>query len=176
MGKRCYVLNCPTNSKRCTEKYALFRAPKDEERLEIWRQYVPQKEKLLSNIHRICERHFEEKYVISRFQPTGNGDFFTDNGKSKLKNNAIPTIFNFTDIKDIRIREYIPKKKLKKSNFPISFIEKSKQENGCVSNANMCNTNFLMDVYPNTYVADTDSIFICFQCLLGKCEKHTILE
>lgn len=47
MGKKRFVPRCTTGYKSCHEKYSLFSAPKDDERLKLWRHAIPRKDRLL---------------------------------------------------------------------------------------------------------------------------------
>ncbi|KAG0436875.1 hypothetical protein HPB47_017715 [Ixodes persulcatus] len=47
MGKKCFVPRCTTGYKTCREKFSLFRAPKDEAQLNLWRHAIPRKDRRL---------------------------------------------------------------------------------------------------------------------------------
>lgn len=154
MVKKCYILNCPTGRKTCQEKCSLFKAPKDEELLEKWRHSIPQKkDKVFRSVDYICEKHFESKCVISRFQPSGYGDYVVDNLRSKLKENAVPTLFSGVDKSDPQIVKYVPEIKPK-----YMVVPKNNEDNY---------------VYVDVEVSDSDYVPICFSCLVGSCCLHS---
>ncbi|GFU32347.1 THAP-type domain-containing protein [Nephila pilipes] len=163
MGKKCYVLNCPTGRKSCKEKFSLFKAPNDKDLLEEWRKLVPQKRKLLTSLDHICENHFEEHCVISRWQPSIRGDFYEDHIRSKLKPNAVPTIFKNIDPDDPRLFKFT------------SGLEKKNPGSLAPQVTNQLNTdNCLIKSYlDNVEVSNSDSVSICFGCLVGNCEFHS---
>ncbi|GFR27950.1 THAP-type domain-containing protein [Trichonephila clavata] len=166
MGKKCYVLNCPTGRKSCNEKFSIFKAPNDKDLLEEWRKHVPQKAKLLTSNDHICEKHFDKHYVISRWQPSKHSDFFHDHIRSKLKPNAVPTIFKNIEPDDPRIFKYIPDPE-KKNPCP-QLANKSPQLTNKL-NSDYCSNKSCQD---NAEVSNSDFIPICFLCLLGTCECH----
>lgn len=156
MVKKCYILNCPTGLKSCKEKYSLFKAPKDEELLEKWRQSIPQKtSRVFRDNDYVCEKHFESKYVISRWQPSGIGDYFVDNIRSKLRPNAVPTLFPDVDKSDPRIEKYVPDPKPRYVIVPSN----NNTEDGYM--------------YVDVEVSDSEYVPICFNCLVGSCCLHT---
>ncbi|GFV48078.1 THAP-type domain-containing protein [Trichonephila clavipes] len=161
MVKKCYVLNCSTGRKSCKEKFSLFKAPNNKDLLEEWRKQVPQKAKLLTSNDHICEKHFDQHHVISRWQPSIHNDFFQDHIRSKLKPNAVPTIFKNIEPNDPRIFKYVPD---------------SEKKNSCFESPQLTNklnadysSNKSLD---NVEASNSDFIPICFLCLLGKCECH----
>lgn len=152
MVKKCYVLNCPTGRKSCKEKHSLFKAPKDEDLLEKWRHSIPQKKsKVFRDNDYVCERHFEPKCVISRWQPSGIGDYFVDNIRSKLTPNAVPTLFQGLDKNDPGIEKYVPEPKY-------VIVPKNNADDGYM--------------YVDVEVSDSDYVPICFNCLVGSCCLH----
>lgn len=150
MVKSCFVFNCKTGRKsdRNTEhKYSLFKAPNDVALFEKWRNIVPLRERELKSNDRICEKHFEKRYVIPRFQETVYGDFFVDHIRPKLTPNAVPTIFPDTELRENPV--FPLKQRNEKSDRPV--------------------LEFLL---PHIEVKESDTVPICYKCLLAKCSLH----
>ena len=62
----CTVPNCPTNkNKKNTDHISTFKVPSDEDEREQWRLNlgIP----ILRSSHRICEKHFDENFIIKEW-------------------------------------------------------------------------------------------------------------
>ncbi|KFM68976.1 hypothetical protein X975_13904, partial [Stegodyphus mimosarum] len=172
MGRRCFVLNCTTRAKVGTEKVSLFRAPRDPVLFERWRLAVPFKGRCLAITDLICEKHFEKRFILPRWQKSvTNGDFVSDHFRPKLIPQAVPSIFPGVS-------------QNKCANI---FSVNNKCENKAVTNA----TNSLLMVknaadhrlmdLTNTFIGeievnDSDSVQICYKCLTGDCLTHIVFN
>lgn len=94
MGKKCFAPRCKTGYKSCTEKLSLFSAPKEEERLRVWRNAIPRKDRVLQSTDHLCERHFEPHLVSKTWEAVYNGNVLCQAPrKASLSKDAVPTIF-----------------------------------------------------------------------------------
>lgn len=94
MGKSCFVPRCRTGYKSCHEKFSLFSAPKDEQRLNLWRRAIPRKDRLLQASDYVCERHFEPELVSKTWTAEYKGNVLVSTPRrASLANNAVPTRF-----------------------------------------------------------------------------------
>lgn len=145
MVKRCFVYKCPTGRKvkDGEYRYSLFKAPNDIDLLEEWRRYVPTRERELNSNDRICEKHFEKRYVMPRFQQSRYGDFYEDCVRPKLTPDAVPTLFDGADVKSLKY-----------------------------SNENCVSTKAPSLILPPVEVNENDVVFVCYNCLLEKCPAH----
>ncbi|CAN8015832.1 unnamed protein product [Ixodes persulcatus] len=94
MGKKCFVPRCTTGYKTCREKFSLFRAPKDEAQLNLWRHAIPRKDRRLEATDHVCERHFEPHLVSKTWTALYNGNVLVSTPRRAcLATNAVPTKF-----------------------------------------------------------------------------------
>lgn len=94
MGKKCFAPRCNTGYKSCTEKLSLFSAPKEEERLRVWRNAIPRKDRILQSTDHLCERHFEPHLVSKTWEAVYNGNVLCRAPrKASLSKDAVPTLF-----------------------------------------------------------------------------------
>ncbi|CAL1672837.1 unnamed protein product [Lasius platythorax] len=63
MTKPCAVPTCKTGNRSEKSKRSVFRVPKDIERLKKWIEIIPGIVELKPT-HVICDKHFEDKYII----------------------------------------------------------------------------------------------------------------
>ncbi|KAH6926893.1 hypothetical protein HPB50_022662 [Hyalomma asiaticum] len=56
MGKKCFVPRCNSSYKSCSEKVSLFAAPKDSDRLKVWRHAIPRKDRELQTTDFVCSQ------------------------------------------------------------------------------------------------------------------------
>ena len=66
MPNRCVVPGCKTGDRNSTLQRSVFKVPNDKIILKKWEAEIPNIAKLKPQ-HHICERHFEEKYIIRQF-------------------------------------------------------------------------------------------------------------
>ena len=66
MPNRCVVPGCRTGDRNSTVKRSVFKVPTDKIILKKWESPIPNIAKLKPQ-HHVCERHFEEKYIIRKF-------------------------------------------------------------------------------------------------------------
>ncbi|KAH8025845.1 hypothetical protein HPB51_012877 [Rhipicephalus microplus] len=93
MGKKCFAPRCKTGYKSCTKKLSLFSAPR-EERLRVWRNAIPRKDRILQSTDHLCERHFEPHLVSKTWVAVYNGNVLCRAPrKASLSKDAVPTIF-----------------------------------------------------------------------------------
>lgn len=152
MVKRCFVSNCKTGRKsdRNNEyKFSLFKAPNDEILLEKWRMSIPERERELNSQDRICEKHFEKRYVMPRWQQSRYGDYYEDHIRPKLTPDAVPTLFPDVDPKRTMTQKVSNEVMLQKSN---SFE------------------------LPEVEVNESDCVPVCYKCLIKKCSLHIIFS
>ncbi|KAL3247510.1 hypothetical protein MRX96_056945 [Rhipicephalus microplus] len=64
MGKKCFAPRCKTGHKSYTDKLSLFSAPREEERLRVWRNAIPRKDRILQSTDHLCEWHFEPHLLL----------------------------------------------------------------------------------------------------------------
>ncbi|KAH8025248.1 hypothetical protein HPB51_005599 [Rhipicephalus microplus] len=94
MGKKCFVPRCTTDYKSCQEKYSLFSAPKDDERLKLWRHAILRKDRPLQPTDSACERHFEFHLVTKTWTAHYNGNVLMSvPRRASLACDAVPTVF-----------------------------------------------------------------------------------
>lgn len=94
MGKKCFVPRCNTGYKSCVEKWSLFSAPKDEQRLDAWRRAIPRKDRLLQATDHVCEKHFEPQLVCKTWTAEYKGHVLVSAPRrASLANDAVPTRF-----------------------------------------------------------------------------------
>ncbi|KAH8009636.1 hypothetical protein HPB51_018904 [Rhipicephalus microplus] len=94
MGKKCIAPRCKTGYKSCTKKLSLFSAPREEERLLVWRNAIPRKDRILQSTDHLCERHFEPHLVSKTWEAVYNGNVLCRAPrKASLSKDAVPTIF-----------------------------------------------------------------------------------
>ncbi|CAN7976683.1 unnamed protein product [Ixodes persulcatus] len=94
MGKKCFVPRCTTGYKTCREKFSLFRAPKDEAQLNLWRHAIPRKDRRLEATDHVCERHFEPHLVSKTWTALYNGNVLVSTPRRAcLATNAVPMKF-----------------------------------------------------------------------------------
>ncbi|KAH8025230.1 hypothetical protein HPB51_005426 [Rhipicephalus microplus] len=94
MGKKCFAPRCNARYKSCTEKLSLFSAPRDEERLRVWRNAIPRKDQILQSTDHLCERHFEPHLVSKTWEKVYNGNVLCRAPrKASLSKDAVPSIF-----------------------------------------------------------------------------------
>ncbi|KAH8025937.1 hypothetical protein HPB51_014270 [Rhipicephalus microplus] len=80
--------------KSCTEKLSLFSAPRDEERLRVWRKAIPRKDRIVQSTYHLCERHFEPHFVSKTWEAVYNGNVLCRAPrKASLSKDAVPSIF-----------------------------------------------------------------------------------
>ena len=67
MPNRCVVPGCRTRDSNSTlVKRSVFKVPTDKIILKKWEAAIPDIAKLKPG-HHVCERHFDEKYIIRKF-------------------------------------------------------------------------------------------------------------
>lgn len=94
MGRKCFAPRCKTGYKSCSQKLSLFCAPKDEERLKVWRNAIPRKDRVLQPSDYLCERHFETHFVSKTWEAVYNGNVLISTPrKASLSKDAVPTKF-----------------------------------------------------------------------------------
>ncbi|XP_042145145.1 uncharacterized protein LOC121835224 [Ixodes scapularis] len=94
MGRKCFAPRCKTGYKSCSQKLSLFCAPKDEERLKVWRNAIPRKDRVLQSSDSLCERHFETHFVSKTWEAVYNGNVLISTPrKASLSKDAVPTKF-----------------------------------------------------------------------------------
>ncbi|KAH8027515.1 hypothetical protein HPB51_007065 [Rhipicephalus microplus] len=94
MGKKCFAPRCKTGYKSCTEKLSLFSALREDERLRVWRNAIPRKNRILQSTDHLCERHFEPHLVSKTWEAVYNGNVLCRaHRKASLSKDAVPTIF-----------------------------------------------------------------------------------
>ncbi|KAH6947068.1 hypothetical protein HPB50_016987 [Hyalomma asiaticum] len=94
MGKKCFAPRCTTGYKSCTQKFSLFSAPKEEERLRVWRNAIPRKDRILQSTDHLCERHFEPHLVSKTWEAVYKGNVLVRAPrKASLSKEAVPTLF-----------------------------------------------------------------------------------
>ncbi|XP_063934406.1 uncharacterized protein LOC135146177 [Zophobas morio] len=87
---KCFVPMCRTGYKGATGKFSLFRAPHDENLLQIWQRKIPRGDRNLTSRDVVCERHFTSSEIIKEWN---SGSISIPYKRPKLKHGAIPTIF-----------------------------------------------------------------------------------
>ncbi|KAH8018263.1 hypothetical protein HPB51_000874 [Rhipicephalus microplus] len=93
-GEKCFAPRCKTGYKSCTEKLSLFSAPREEERLRVWRNAILRKDRILQSTDHLCERHFEPHLVSKTWEAVYNGTVLCRAPrKASLSKDAVPTIF-----------------------------------------------------------------------------------
>ncbi|KAH8025999.1 hypothetical protein HPB51_015348 [Rhipicephalus microplus] len=93
-GKKCFVPRCTTGYKSCQEKYSLFSAAIDDERLKLWRHAIPRKDRPLQRTDSVCERHFESHLVTKTWTAHYNGNVLMSvPRRASLACDAVPTVF-----------------------------------------------------------------------------------
>lgn len=156
MVKRCFVIFCKTGCKsyRNNElKFSLFKAPNDEILLEKWREKIPLRERELNNQDRICEKHFEKRFVAPRWKQSRFGDdCYEDHIRPKLTPDAIPTIFPDAD----------------PTGKPLAF--KAQKGSGGYS---VMIKNIALEL-PGVVVNENDYVPVCYKCLIKKCSSHIV--
>lgn len=101
----CCAVNC---SNRDTRGYSLYRFPSDPVRRDEWIQNCKRSNWTPTVGSRLCEEHFEEQMFEN---------YLTDNGRRKLKPNAVPTRFPFPNPTKLAFDKLIREKRaLKKKN------------------------------------------------------------
>lgn len=94
MGKKCFVPWCNSGYSTCTEKVSLFEAPKDANRLEIWRHAIAREDRILQPRDSVCEKHFEPKFITKTWEATYKGHVLMSvPRKALLAKDAVPTKF-----------------------------------------------------------------------------------
>lgn len=94
MGKKCFVPRCTTGYKSCREKFSLFSAPKEEERLNVWRHAIPRKDRVLQPTDHVCERRFEPHLVSKTWTAEYKGHVLMSvPRRAELSKDAVPTKF-----------------------------------------------------------------------------------
>ena len=66
MPSSCVVPGCRTGYESLKVKRSVFKVPFDEINLRKWVAAIPDIEEL-KPFHFVCERHFEEKYIIRKY-------------------------------------------------------------------------------------------------------------
>ena len=89
----CFVPGCKSGYPSNPEKKSLFRPPKDATKLALWKKRIPRADKELDSTCRVCELHFEEDMVIKFTEHTIAGKVERIPCLAKLKEDAVPTIF-----------------------------------------------------------------------------------
>lgn len=156
MVKRCFVPNCKTGRKsdRNNElKFSLFKAPNDLDLLQKWRDSVPRRERELSSKDCICEKHFEQHFVIPRWKQSKFGDFYEDHIRPKLTRDAVPTIF--------------PDVNPNVSNTSLVKVATPHKDGSKSFSKDVCNMKL-----PEVEVNENDIVPICYKCLIKKCSAH----
>ena len=64
---KCFVPMCRTGYKGATGKFSLFRAPHDENLLQIWQRKIPRGDRNLTSRDVVCERHFTSSEIIKEW-------------------------------------------------------------------------------------------------------------
>lgn len=91
----CFVPNCDTGSVSCKEDRCLFAPPADEARLIEWRRAIPRKDRKLTGDDRICERHFEARFVQRTWKIEYEGRVLAEGERRPyLTKDAVPTLFS----------------------------------------------------------------------------------
>lgn len=96
MVNKCFAPNCTSGYKSNPEKFSLFKGPSDTLRLEKWRQAIPRADRLFTDKDFLCEKHFEEHFILRRWRgEMSSGELVLDvpRGKLTLVKSAIPTLF-----------------------------------------------------------------------------------
>ncbi|KAH6925974.1 hypothetical protein HPB50_012854 [Hyalomma asiaticum] len=80
--------------KTCTEKVAIFAAPREADHLKIWRHAIPRKDRVLQSTDCVCEKHFEPKYIKKTWEAVCKGHVLVSAPRlAALVKGAVPTKF-----------------------------------------------------------------------------------
>ncbi|KAH8028573.1 hypothetical protein HPB51_017699 [Rhipicephalus microplus] len=94
MGRSCFVPRCRAGCKSCHEKFSLFSALKDEQRLNLWQRAIPRKDRLLRATDYACERHFEPELGSKSWTAEYKRNVLVSTPRrASLASNAVPTRF-----------------------------------------------------------------------------------
>ncbi|KAH7945029.1 hypothetical protein HPB49_004965 [Dermacentor silvarum] len=78
----------------CTEKVSLFAAPRETDRLKIWRHAIPRKDRVLQSTDYVCEKHFKPRCVTKTSEAVYRGHVVVSAPrKAVLAKDAVPTKF-----------------------------------------------------------------------------------
>ncbi|XP_043283154.1 uncharacterized protein [Venturia canescens] len=105
MTKPCAVPQCKTGSRGFKIKRSVFKVPSNSERLKKWQSAIPNRQ--LTSSHFVCEKHFEEKYILRKYiKHDTNGQVIAevDYKHPRLVESAIPTLFDEPIIKTVEER------------------------------------------------------------------------
>lgn len=93
----CYAPGCMSGYPGFREAngrtLSLFGVPKDNERRKQWDRNLHRKDKTLSETSAVCERHFEEHFILRDYVHVVNGqEVKIPRGKPALTDDAVPTL------------------------------------------------------------------------------------
>ncbi|KAH7942024.1 hypothetical protein HPB49_019865 [Dermacentor silvarum] len=89
-----FLPRCKSGYETCTEKVSLFAAPRETNRLKIWRHAIPRKDRVLQSTDYVCEKHFEPRYVTKMWEAVYKGLVLVSAPrKATLAKDAVPTKF-----------------------------------------------------------------------------------
>ncbi|XP_042147422.1 uncharacterized protein LOC121836558 [Ixodes scapularis] len=90
----CFVPGCDGGYKGCADKVSLFRAPSNREMFEKWARAIPRADKPLEENSAVCEKHFDERFVVRAFKHQVNGqEVLIPHDIPTLTEDAFPTVF-----------------------------------------------------------------------------------
>ncbi|XP_056644930.1 uncharacterized protein LOC130450512 [Diorhabda sublineata] len=101
MVKPCAVPRCKTGTTKLTEKCSVFKVPSNIEQYKKWKAVIPGIVDLKQTQY-ICEKHFEEKYILRKWiKHDSNGKIIAEAeyARPRLDPLAIPSIFSSTTSK-----------------------------------------------------------------------------
>ncbi|KAH6945251.1 hypothetical protein HPB50_007679 [Hyalomma asiaticum] len=94
MGKKCFVPGRSSGDRTCTEKVSIFAAPREADRLKVWRHAIPRKDRVLQSTDYVCEKHFKPKYVTKTWEAVYKGHVIVGAPQlAALAKDAVPTKF-----------------------------------------------------------------------------------
>nr|XP_054923076.1 uncharacterized protein LOC129382872 [Dermacentor andersoni] len=94
MGKKCFVPNCKSGYRTCTERVSLFKAPREPERLEKWRRAIPRADRVLQPTDHVCAKHFPNEVISATYHAEYKGNVLLHAQKKPvLSPDAVPSIF-----------------------------------------------------------------------------------
>ena len=67
MPNSCIVPKCNMVYKNIAKKCSLFKVPINKNVREKWQNLIPNMKIALKESHRICENHFEPKWLIKKY-------------------------------------------------------------------------------------------------------------